>query len=472
MGALASLDQREEVRRSAEGAGRRRAGSRSGTRSGRASAPTPSGRVRVAAAAGRRPRARRAPPGGGLRPGVDGDALTTSTAAPDRTAPPAGGQPGRLGDHRRHRVRPRGRARRPASWHGRLLVLNEGGREGVHRARLAACPRLVHGGPGSRRRRRGDGRDPRGPAPHAADRGAGRPGHAERDHRPVGGRRRSAGQTDRHPFRLHLEELSGPATPWSPGPRRVTQEDVEHFAEFTGDTFYAHMDAAAAAANPLFGERVAHGYLIVSAGRGVVRRPRSRGRCWPTSASSDLRFLTPVKFDDELTVTLTCKQITPRDTRPATARSAGTPTSPARTANRWPATTCSPWWRSRRARTVHRLLIVGSADALPSSRPRGADVGRRAAGPAAGADAVDAVPRLHQCAPLPRGLSTPPACTPTTAAICPIWRGSPPSKADLRENYPFGMFAVPQDKVWRVHASSGTTVKPTVVGYTRRDMDN
>src|SRR4051794_18061375 len=45
------------------------------------------------------------------------------------------------------------------------------------------------------------------------------------------------------------------------------------------------------------------------------------------------------------------------------------------------------------------------------------------------------------------------------------------SKADLRENYPFGMFAVPQDQVRRVHASSGTTGRPTVVGYTEKDLD-
>jgi phenylacetate-CoA ligase len=45
------------------------------------------------------------------------------------------------------------------------------------------------------------------------------------------------------------------------------------------------------------------------------------------------------------------------------------------------------------------------------------------------------------------------------------------SKADLRENYPFGMFAVPQDRVRRIHASSGTTGRPTVVGYTERDID-
>src|SRR6195952_1496580 len=45
------------------------------------------------------------------------------------------------------------------------------------------------------------------------------------------------------------------------------------------------------------------------------------------------------------------------------------------------------------------------------------------------------------------------------------------SKRDLRENYPFGMFAVPRDQIRRVHASSGTTGRPTVVGYTERDID-
>ena len=45
------------------------------------------------------------------------------------------------------------------------------------------------------------------------------------------------------------------------------------------------------------------------------------------------------------------------------------------------------------------------------------------------------------------------------------------TKADLRDNYPFGLFAVPQKDLLRVHASSGTTGKPTVVGYTKRDME-
>ena len=46
------------------------------------------------------------------------------------------------------------------------------------------------------------------------------------------------------------------------------------------------------------------------------------------------------------------------------------------------------------------------------------------------------------------------------------------TKQDLRDNYPFDMFAVPREKVVRIHASSGTTGKPTVVGYTQRDIDN
>ena len=46
------------------------------------------------------------------------------------------------------------------------------------------------------------------------------------------------------------------------------------------------------------------------------------------------------------------------------------------------------------------------------------------------------------------------------------------TKADLRANYPFGMFAVPQSKLVRIHGSSGTTGKPTVVGYTQADIDH
>ena len=45
------------------------------------------------------------------------------------------------------------------------------------------------------------------------------------------------------------------------------------------------------------------------------------------------------------------------------------------------------------------------------------------------------------------------------------------AKEDLRANYPFGLFAVPREQIVRVHASSGTTGKPTVVGYTKADLN-
>ena len=45
------------------------------------------------------------------------------------------------------------------------------------------------------------------------------------------------------------------------------------------------------------------------------------------------------------------------------------------------------------------------------------------------------------------------------------------TKEDIRDTYPFGMFAVSMKEVVRIHASSGTTGKPTVVGYTRSDLD-
>lgn len=44
------------------------------------------------------------------------------------------------------------------------------------------------------------------------------------------------------------------------------------------------------------------------------------------------------------------------------------------------------------------------------------------------------------------------------------------TKADLREHYPYGMFAVPRDRIRRIHASSGTTGRPTIVGYTDADL--
>jgi oxepin-CoA hydrolase/3-oxo-5,6-dehydrosuberyl-CoA semialdehyde dehydrogenase len=115
-----------------------------------------------------------------------------------------------------------------------------------------------------------------------------------------------------HPFRKSLAELKVGDQLVS-GSREVTMDDIETFAAFTGDDFYAHMDEKAAAANPFFPGRVAHGYLLVSwaAGLFVDAAP---GPVLANSGLENLRFVTPVSPGDSIRVELTAKQITPRET--------------------------------------------------------------------------------------------------------------------------------------------------------------
>ncbi|TPE51911.1 phenylacetic acid degradation bifunctional protein PaaZ [Amaricoccus solimangrovi] len=113
-----------------------------------------------------------------------------------------------------------------------------------------------------------------------------------------------------HPFRKSLAELRI-GDQLVTATREVTLEDIEHFAEFTGDTFYAHMDEAAARANPFFDGRVAHGYLIVSFAAGLFVDP-APGPVLANYGVDNLRFLTPVYPGDTLGVRLTAKEINPR----------------------------------------------------------------------------------------------------------------------------------------------------------------
>ncbi|QAY72925.1 phenylacetic acid degradation bifunctional protein PaaZ [Agromyces protaetiae] len=117
---------------------------------------------------------------------------------------------------------------------------------------------------------------------------------------------------DVHPFRKSLAELRVGDQVASPS-RTVTLDDIETFANFTGDTFYAHMDEEAATANPFFPGRVAHGYLLVSwaAGLFVDAAP---GPVLANSGLENLKFVTPVSPGDSIRVELTAKQITPRET--------------------------------------------------------------------------------------------------------------------------------------------------------------
>ena len=116
----------------------------------------------------------------------------------------------------------------------------------------------------------------------------------------------------KHPFRKTLEELHLGDSVVS-GSREVTLADIEQFAEFTGDTFYAHMNEEAAAANPFFPGRVAHGYLLVSWAAGLFVDP-DPGPVLANYGLENLRFLTPVSPGDSIRVVLTAKQITPRET--------------------------------------------------------------------------------------------------------------------------------------------------------------
>ncbi|WP_026424791.1 phenylacetic acid degradation bifunctional protein PaaZ [Actinokineospora inagensis] len=196
-----------------------------------------------------------------------------------------------------------------APWHGRLLVLDtDNAKESTGHG--SPLPALVHGGPG----RAGGGEEMGGirGVLHHLQRTAIQASPrvlASITGEWVPGAPRTT--DDVHPFRKSLATLRvGDSV--TAGPRVVSQEDIDHFATFTGDTFYAHTNPEAAAANEFFGGIVAHGYLIVSFAAGLFVSPEP-GPVLANYGLENLRFVTPVYPGDELSVTLTAKQITPRE---------------------------------------------------------------------------------------------------------------------------------------------------------------
>ena len=190
-----------------------------------------------------------------------------------------------------------------ASFHGRMLVIDrDNASESTGHG--SPLPVLVHGGPG-----RAGGSEEMGgvrgvkhymqrtalqssPAMIAAITGqyvAGGPKHV----------------IDTHPFRLKMSELKIGDT-WVTDSRTVTIEDIEHFAGFTGDKFYAHMDEEAAKASPIFEGRVAHGYLILSFAAGLFVDP-DPGPVLANTGLENLRFLTPLYPGDSMRVELSIK---------------------------------------------------------------------------------------------------------------------------------------------------------------------
>jgi oxepin-CoA hydrolase/3-oxo-5,6-dehydrosuberyl-CoA semialdehyde dehydrogenase len=191
-----------------------------------------------------------------------------------------------------------------APFHGRIVVINR------HCAKESTghgspLPHLVHGGPG----RAGGGEEMGGirGVLHYMQRTA-LQGTPDVITATTGRWVRGARELDPgvHPFRKPFGQLRVGDT-FHSAEREVTIADIERFAELSGDRFYAHMDEAAAARNPLFGGRVAHGYFLVSAAAGLFVDP-PYGPVLANYGIDALRFVKPVKPGDRIKVRLTAKE--------------------------------------------------------------------------------------------------------------------------------------------------------------------
>ncbi len=196
-----------------------------------------------------------------------------------------------------------------AAYHGRIVVIDrDSARESTGHG--SPLPNLIHGGPG----RAGGGEEMGGirGVKHHMQRSA-LQGSPRQLSAVIGRWLPGAPQIEGevHPFRLRFDELAIGYTVQT-RPRTVTLADIEHFAEFTGDTFYAHMDEAAAAANPFFPGRVAHGYLILSFAAGLFVDP-APGPVLANTGLDSLRFLKPLSPGETVEVALTAKAKTRRN---------------------------------------------------------------------------------------------------------------------------------------------------------------
>jgi oxepin-CoA hydrolase/3-oxo-5,6-dehydrosuberyl-CoA semialdehyde dehydrogenase len=195
------------------------------------------------------------------------------------------------------------------AFHGRMLVLDRtSAKESTGHG--SPLPVLVHGGPG----RAGGGEEMGGVrgVKHYMQRTAlqGSPEVLSKIvHQWLPGADTPTGDT--HPFRKRISELAIGYT-LKTASRIVTLADIEHFAHFTGDTFYAHMDDEAAKASPIFGGRVAHGYLILSFAAGLFVDP-APGPVLANTGLDTLRFITPLYPGDAMRVELTVKSTSVRD---------------------------------------------------------------------------------------------------------------------------------------------------------------
>jgi oxepin-CoA hydrolase/3-oxo-5,6-dehydrosuberyl-CoA semialdehyde dehydrogenase len=204
-----------------------------------------------------------------------------------------------------------------AAWHGRLLVLDrESAAESTGHG--SPLPMLKHGGPG----RAGGGEELGGvrAVKHFLQRAAvqGSPTMLTA----VTGEyvRGATLHEDGHPFRKHFEDLAIGDSLLTHR-RTVSEADIVAFGGISGDFFYMHFDEIAAKESA-FGQRIAHGYFVLSAAAGLFVSP-APGPVLANYGLDTLRFVKPVAIGDTIRARLTCKRKIDRDRRDAQGRGQG-----------------------------------------------------------------------------------------------------------------------------------------------------
>lgn len=205
-----------------------------------------------------------------------------------------------------------------AAYHGRILVLNRDcAKESTGHG--SPLPTLVHGGPG----RAGGGEELGGSraVKHYMQRTAiqGSPTTLMAITNEYMAGAATSGN-DKHPFRKYFEELNVGES-LTTHRRTVTEADIISFGAVSGDHFYAHFDAIAAK-DSMFGERVAHGYFIISAAAGMFVDP-APGPVLANYGLENLRFVEPVLIGDTIQVKITVKKKIKKDKRPEEEKMTG-----------------------------------------------------------------------------------------------------------------------------------------------------
>jgi oxepin-CoA hydrolase/3-oxo-5,6-dehydrosuberyl-CoA semialdehyde dehydrogenase len=196
-----------------------------------------------------------------------------------------------------------------AAYHGRVYVLNRSAAKEAT-GHGSPLPHLVHGGPG----RAGGGEEMGGlrGVLHYMQRTAVQASPTTLTNITSEWVTGATQPTDVvHPFRKHFEELRIGET-LTTHRRTVTEADIVNFAAISGDHFYAHVDDIAAKES-IFGQRVAHGYFVLSAAAGLFVDP-APGPVLANYGLENLRFTKPVHAGDTIQAKLTCKSKTAKET--------------------------------------------------------------------------------------------------------------------------------------------------------------